>query len=68
MTTIRLWTPARIKALRKRLNLTQDAFAIVVGVRSRQVIRWERMPTRIQHNTEVRLLELEAGLGSLKAQ
>lgn len=38
----REWTPDEIKALRKRLKLTQKQFAAEVGVHVVTVIRWEK--------------------------
>ena len=35
------WTPARIAALRRRLGLTQSAFARELGVRQQTVSEWE---------------------------
>jgi len=35
-------TPLEIKSIRKRLNLTQEAFAMVVGVSFVTINRWEK--------------------------
>jgi DNA-binding transcriptional regulator YiaG len=35
------WTPSRIRALRRRLGLTQAEFARELGVRQQTVSEWE---------------------------
>lgn len=35
------WTPERIKALRERLDMTQDQFAFLLGAGSATPTRWE---------------------------
>jgi DNA-binding XRE family transcriptional regulator len=42
------WTPERVKALRKRAGLTQEAMAHLLCVAPRTLVRWEggkRAPT-----------------------
>lgn len=36
------WSAGGIMALRVRLKLTQEAFAVLLGVRTETVNRWER--------------------------
>lgn len=50
-------TPNRLRELRKRMNLTQEGFAKLVGVASNTVARWERGDIGMKETTD-RLIEL----------
>jgi len=52
-TTKRAWTGKRIRALRKKLKLTQVQLATLVGVSSQSVVLWEKRDTKIalRHKT-----------------
>jgi DNA-binding transcriptional regulator YiaG len=50
-------TPNRLVALRKRLGLTQEGFAKLVGVATNTVARWERGEIGMKKTTE-RLIEM----------
>ncbi len=53
----KVMTPNRLRELRKRLGLTQEAFAKRVGVAPNTVARWERGEIGMKQTTE-RLIEL----------
>lgn len=53
------WTPQAVRALRKRLDLSQTDFANLIGVRQGAVSRWEtgaESPSRLARH---KLNELE---------
>lgn len=61
----RQWDPARVKALRAYLGLTQQAFADELGVRQQTVSEWEKGMYRPRGAT-VTLLNLIAERAGFK--